>query len=158
LEPRVVDSAGSDPASILNFMSKASRRRKRVLVFVIAPTKKNVKDSPEFDHDYITQQDGYSYFARAVIGAQYRKFRPKLAVVFITKFDLVSSHAPQDTSSAAIKAHVEKTFGTITAAVRSACTKYQVPCKVIIGSSKNQNWGVDVLQRTVARVVITGKA
>jgi len=156
LVPNVVDTAGADPASILNFM-KRGRRRKRVLIFVVAPTRLNKSSSPAFDEDYILEQKGYSNLPRALIGARDRRLKPRLAIVFLTKFDLLSKSSPDDSTSASMKAQTLAKFDKIIASVESASRNNGVAFQLIVGSSRYRNWGVDILQKQVTRIVLTGR-
>ncbi|MFI7120756.1 hypothetical protein [Amycolatopsis sp. NPDC049868] len=156
MEPCVIDGAGSDPASMLNSIRRSRRRNRRVIVFVVSARRQNTATGAAYDHDFVAEQRGYSNFPRAILGAQDKRLRPRLAVLFLTKFDLLSSHGPWDSNSETVRLKAEQTFDEVIRAMRKDCQTAEVPFHFIIGSSK-RGWGIQDLRDSVARSLVTGE-
>lgn len=109
-------------------------RRSQVIVAVLAPSP---LQSPigSVDQDYVNVQLGAmrSY----VVGAlQSQKARtPRLVILFINKFDLISSVPPGDSAAGLHESSVKAAFRDHIAAVRDACSQRNVPFAFVIGSA-----------------------
>lgn len=156
MDPCVVDGAGSDPASMLNSIRRSRRRNRRVIVFVISARRQNTANDVAYDHEFVVEQRGYANFPRAILGARDKRLRPRLVVLFLTKFDLLSSHDPWDSNSENVRVKAEQTFGEVIRAMRKDCQNAGVPFQFIIGSSK-RGWGIQDLRDRVARSLVTGE-
>jgi hypothetical protein len=67
------------------------------------------------------------------------KIKPKVIVLFISKFDLFSICHPEDSSSTEIKQKVLSHFKDHIEIIVKECKKTGIPCEIIVGSS-TEKW------------------
>lgn len=150
-----VDTAGSEPWHLIDEMrNNPGRRRKRVMVIVLAPTAQEaVNGQNPIDSGYIDQQKGFMNLPRAILGGkQMSWYPPDLVVLFVTKFDLLSDHAPRNPKSNEARQSLERQFDDHTRLVSSQCSKHKVPFLRVVGSAK-EGWGIDELRDNVRRIL-----
>jgi hypothetical protein len=159
LVPTLIDAGGAEPWHVLEAIQGTSafkramrRRRKRVLLYVVAPCVDEQVATPEpFDENYIARQEGYTSLPMALIRQPDRKARPHLVIMFATKFDLLSKISPRDSDGKQAE-RMATTFRQHRELVESTCRDAKVPFTWIVGSAK-RTWGIDQLRISLAKVL-----
>jgi hypothetical protein len=159
LQPTLIDAGGAEPWHVLTgiqgtkgFRGVIRRRRKRVLLYVVAPcVDEEVASGDPFDKGYIAKQEGYTSLPTALIGQPDRKRRPNLVIVFATKFDLLSNISPRDSDGKQVE-RMAFAFKEHRELVESACNTAKIPYTFIVGSAK-RGWGIDQLRINLAKVM-----
>jgi hypothetical protein len=159
LQPTLIDAGGAEPWHVLagiqgtkGFKGVIRRRRKRVLLYVVAPcVDEEVASRDPFDESYIAKQEGYTSLPMALIRQPDRKARPHLVVMFATKFDLLSNISPRDSDGKQVE-KMAVTFKQHRELVESTCNAAKVPFTWIVGSAK-RGWGIDQLRISLAKVI-----
>jgi hypothetical protein len=160
LLPTVVDVGGPEPwelARQLKIMDETAGARRghirRILVFVLSPCPQNrINGSSPIDEDYIAQQKGYASLPMAIVGGDDVSIRPHMVIMFVSKFDLVSTVAPWDTNGTTAREDIEKRFREHRRLIEAACGRHGVRFTSVIGSAKT-GWGVSELQNAIREVI-----
>ena len=160
LHPTLIDTPGGSPEEVLKGIRRARwlkgaierYRTRRILLFVVAPHPlEAVAGGDPCDASYIDKQAGYAYLPAAIIGQRDPKIRPDMVIMFVTKFDLLSSTPPRDSDGTAVSKMVNA-FQEHQRLVKSACDDANVPYTWIIGSS-TKFWSIDQLRGSLAKVI-----
>ncbi len=160
LHPTLIDAAGAEPEHVLQGIRSprgprgviARRRTKRVLLCVVAPCSEEATTSGNvFDESYVSKQEGYMHLPMAILRQRDAAYRPDLAIMFATKFDLLSSISPRDSDGKAVT-QVATAFRSHRQLFETACTKANVPFVWIVGSAR-RSWGLDELRKGLAKVI-----
>jgi hypothetical protein len=158
LSPEVIDAAGSEPHHAFDEFRrarfKARWKRKLLLVMVLSPRPENrvALGGGDVDMSYVDEQRGYVSLVGAVVGGKRKRATPDAVVVFVSKFDLVSDHPPNDSASDSQRAMIEANFAEHRSRIEGFCSKADVPVYWIIGSAK-RGWGIPELRESIQRIV-----
>lgn len=89
----------------------------------------------DIDQKYIDIQLGcVQVYIQGGLGSEFTK-KPKLLIMYISKFDLFSEYPPDDSSSQKTKEVLEKVFGEHIEVAAKAAKDVGIPFKVIFGSA-----------------------
>lgn len=131
------------------------------LVTVVAPQKFNgVQDgqvkiidiATNFDQRYVDIQLGYMQaYVEGGLGASATK-KPRVLIMFVSKFDLYSKLPPYDSAAEKIKEKVLDIFADHINSARSAAKKAGVPFELIVGSSV-EKWNTGQVLEAVTTVL-----
>jgi hypothetical protein len=155
--PEVSDIAGSAHSTVWDTFRKS---RNHAVVFVVSPLKINgVQDgtvktfdiNTDTDQRYMDVQLGSLTFAVGGIGAKSTK-KPKILILFISKFDLYSKDSPTDSSSRKIREKMLDIFKEHINSAESAAKKVGIRFKLILGSSAEQ-WNTKEVLDTIIDVL-----
>lgn len=156
LYPEAIDSSGTEPWHVRDQLQRSRYtlrwRRKMVLIIVLAPTPKNSGQAgvDPVESSYIHQQHGYMSLPRAIIGTKYRRQRPHLVIVFVTKLDLLETLASNHNSGAGQR--LRAVFAPHRDLVEGLCREKGVPFHFAVGSSQ-QGWGVEDIRKQFTKVL-----
>lgn len=146
LQPVYIDTAGSKPGDALDELQKAPRRHKRVLIVVAAPCRQDIRPQGSvFDDNFVAEQRGYLSLPIALVGQADPRLKPDLVVLFLTKFDLLSDHSPEDAASKTAKAEMDDHFREHASRLEAQCDAADVAFLSIIGSGQKK-WGISELR------------
>ena len=135
IHPYLSDVPGSAFATVWDQFIKT---RKQAILLVLAPSKLNVC-SDGFDEKYIYTQLGYvQSYLEGGIGSKVIK-KPKVIIIFLNKFDLISSLNPEDSTAANIKKKYLEIFSEHIQSADVAAKKASIPIHIIVGSAL-ENW------------------
>lgn len=96
----------------------------------------------DVDQKYIDTQLGYLHaYIQGGLGAQFTK-KPKLLILYISKFDLFSAYPPEDSNSQKIKQVLEEVFKDHIEAAAKAGKEAKIPFELIFGSAV-EKWNSD---------------
>jgi hypothetical protein len=159
LQPTLVDIGGAEPWHVLEgiqgprgLRGAIRRKRKRVLLYVVAPCAEETVSGQPINETYVAKQAGYSYFPVAIIKQPAAKVRPDSVIMFATKFDLLSAISPGDSNGNEAE-KIASTFKEHHDLVKNACETSKVPFTWIIGSAK-RGWGIEQLRKSVEKVMM----
>lgn len=126
-------------------------RRLRIFVAVVAPNRAAPKHrDPEPDSDYITQQlTTVNGFINSSLSSTKAR-RPRLVILFINKFDQLSSVPPDDSAAQGAREHVYDLFDKHVTSIRDAAKRASIPQTIIVGSAL-QNWNCDRIIASIRR-------
>lgn len=153
LYPHAMDTAGSQPELVLDAVRQpwAIRRWKQkiVLVVVISPSPDDGSSSRKpYDDAFIQQQIGYLSLPCAIVRTKNALKRPNAVVLFVSKFDLLSTNPPSDTASEQTGRELRSRFDQHRKLLEGACTQSNVPFEFIVGSA-NRGWGIDKARKAL---------
>lgn len=134
--PVMNDIPGSAFASVWDSMMPSMfQRGPHAFVLVLAATKAKLAEQGSFDQRFLDFQLMYTQaFIEGPLGAT-RSKKPKCVVIFLNKFDLVSSHTPKDSASAEALGQFRSVFKDHTDIAKLAGDRARIPIIVIEGSA-----------------------
>lgn len=102
----------------------------------------------DIDQKYIYMQLGYvQSYIQGGLGSEYTK-KPKLLIMYISKFDLFSKYHPDDSSSKNTKQALEEIFKEHIGAATKVAKDSKIPFKLIFGSAV-EKWNTDKVLDTI---------
>jgi len=124
-------------------------RTDTVIVMVVAPSKrKSSSNGSTIDSDYVAMQRGYLQAnIGGIVGAR-KTQKPKIIILFINKFDLISSHPPTDSASTEHKSIIQETFSVHCSNTAISAQNAGIPWEVVIGSAL-ENWNCDRIMELI---------
>jgi hypothetical protein len=157
--PRVTDVPGAAYGSVWD---EVLGHPSHALVILICPYRFNgvAKDgskqllsvAADIDRQYIDMQLGYvQAYVEGLLGAKRTK-KPKMVILFISKFDLFSKTPPDDSASDQITKQLNGVFNSHINSAKSAAQKASVPCEVLIGSAV-EKWNTEAVLTAVAKAL-----
>jgi predicted GTPase len=114
-------------------------KRKSAIIFTLSPVKHNSQQEEIFDRDYKNVQLGILKACLGAISSNKPWKKPKVFLLFISKFDLISKAPLYDPASTADVKKIEEFFSEHIMLVKNELTKRKIPHEVIIGSSA-EHW------------------
>lgn len=162
LQPRLVDTAGSQPDNVLHGVLRrkglrgriAELRTRNILVYVVSPGPQEnpIPGGNQFNKSYIDKQEGGSTLPVALIRERDPRVKVDLVMMFASKFDLLDTVAPKDSTGSA-PGDMAREFRPHRELIESACKYSGTPFIWIIGSAK-RGWGIDQLRIGLQRYVV----
>jgi len=152
--PKVIDTAGTEPWLMRDYLYSTPLRAKRVLIVVVAPCPLAATSNGDpVDTEYVAKQAGYMNLPLSVLGGRNYGVRPHLVILFATKFDLLSTTWPGDAVSAQAVKRFEQVFADHRNLLSRQCKRNNIPFRWIIGSA-NSNWGTVDIRDAIETVVM----
>jgi len=144
ITPELIDTAGTKPETFFNI-------KNQVVVFVLAPVQHNGQIESIEDSRYIDKQEGIlqTYLGYIISEAKNGR-RPKILILFINKFDLLSKKHPDDSSSKNQKQAITSLFSTHINILKSEAKKIDIPYAILIGSAV-EKWSTKEIQERITR-------
>jgi len=125
--------------------------RSHAVVLVLAHSKLNKSSDGKnlFDDKFINIQLGYvqAYIQGGIVATAKK---PKVIIVFINKFDLLSAHHPDDKNSQEACRQIEQIFKEHIESAHVTEKRTGVPVKILLGSAL-ENWNSDRILDIVAK-------
>jgi hypothetical protein len=157
--PKITDVPGSAFGSVWDEVLES---RSHALVILICPYRLNGlgKDGSrellnvvdDVDQRYVDLQLGYvQAYVEGLLGAKRTK-KPKMVILFISKFDLFSKTPPDDSASDQITRQLRSVFSRHIDSAKSAARKANVPYELLIGSAV-EKWNTDAVLAAVAKAL-----
>jgi len=164
LVPQFVDLPGRQTGEHLSKL--IDRRRFRFIRFLLVPQKRiwiiflaPVGDVgvPEvhrgtdtewvLDEKYVAEQLGYLALPEGVLASKDTP-KPEMVIMCISKFDIFSAFAPQDSQARVAAQRLESDFRNHITRIKRACAAKGVPFDVLLTSAR-KGWGVEDVQRRI---------
>jgi len=140
--PRLTDVPGSAFSTVWDELTGFRFKRPHALLVTLSTTKMNHNGNNVIDEKYLYTQLGYiQAFIEGGMGARKTR-KPKVVVFFLNKFDLFSSHRPDDSAAVQAEARFQAVFEDHIKSATLALEKARIPFKIIIGSAL-ENWNCD---------------
>jgi len=145
--PEIADIPGSDFGGIWDNIIGTSYQG---WIFVLSPLRKsgfdenrNKLDDIEFDKKYINIQLGIlNAYLRGGLTSKHNRRKPKILILFISKFDLLSEVKPDDSSAKDATKIIQNLFKEHIDNARFAARQANIEFEVFIGSSI-EKWNID---------------
>jgi len=149
--PECRDVPGSEYSAVWDELAKTARWRYHTgLVVPLSLTGSDrLNTSRTWDENYIESQLVYIQFVAGFLKSHIYP-KPKIVIIFLAKFDLLSERSPNDKSSQGEKANLEERFRAHIDIIRDACVKNDIPFETIVGSAA-ANWNVEQIVKVVGR-------
>ena len=147
--PELADVPGSSFATVWdNFLGNNNH----ALVMVVSPYKlngittdgsiKTLNIDNDIDQKYIDIQQGYvQAYIEGGLGSKVTQ-KPKILILFISKFDIYSKYSPEDSASRITKDKILSLFKDHINSSKTAAQKAGIPFEIVIGSSV-EKWNTE---------------
>lgn len=157
--PEVTDVPGAAFATAWDEMAESQHH---VLLIVLSPYKGNGLQADDYvdsldvandiDQKYIDIQIGYvQAYVEGGVGSRIAK-KPKLVVMFISKFDLFCKTPPYDSASRHVNQKIIEIFKDHINSAQTAAKKAGVPFELVIGSAV-EKWGTEQILNLTAKTL-----
>jgi hypothetical protein len=154
--PRIGDTPGTRPDIILDkvYASKLNKVftfRNACLLVLLSPFINNGVENnkvkkydinKDIDFEFISEQLGYIKGLVKGILRSVKTRKPKVLILFINKFDLISDYPPGDSVSLSLTKVIENVFSKHIQEIKIICDNLRIPCEIVIGSPVKK-WNVE---------------
>jgi len=150
--PRLTDVPGAAYSTVWDELTRFRWLRRHAMLLVLAPSMMNSKGENIPDTHYVATQLGYvQAFVEGSLSARKTR-KPKVLILFLNKFDLISSHPPNDSAASDQRQVFLRAFSEHIESVERAIKRANIPYRLVIGSAVN-NWNCTDLISVVGKLL-----